>query len=301
VQPNWDDLRILLAVWRGGSARGAAEQLNISHATISRRVDAIEKRLGIKAFDRLPSGYCITQDGEELLHAAEIVEAEIDSAQRRLSGRDQRLAGVIRLTTMDIVATHFLMPWLAEFSERYPQTEIELTVGYQSLNLNRREADVALRGITNPPEHLIGQRVATVAYGAYATDDYLSSHSIKENGNARWIGFGTRTPKPAWLKSSPLPHLPSWGLFDELPVQVEAARAGLGIAYLPCFAAANINGLVPVTDTTVKRHDLWLLRHKDTRSTARLRVFAKFLAEIFRDHQDLFDPQSLGDREPGHP
>ena len=283
MNSDWDDLRVVLGVWRGGSARGANELLGMSHATIARRIDSLETRWGVRVFDRLPTGYALTQDGEELLETALAVESEMNAARLKVTGREQRLAGPVRITTFDTLASHFLIPVLAQFATLYPDIEFELVIGYQSLDLRRREADIAIRGTGKPPEHLIGHRVASVSWSGYATPRYLDEHNLDERADARWIGFGTRSSTPSWVKNTHHPHLPVWGVFDEVPIQVEAARHDIGLVHLPCYVGDAETDLVRVPPgLTHAQNELWLLRHKDTRSTARLRVFSEFLTEAFQ-------------------
>ena len=288
MNSEWDDLRVVLGIWRGGSARGASEFLGMSHATIARRIDALETRWGVRIFERLPSGYVLTQDGEELLETAQSMEAEVNNIKLKLTGREQRLEGVIRVTTLDTMASHFLIKVLAEFSKIYPDIEFELVIGYQSLDLRKREADIAIRATAKPPEHLIGQKVATMAWAGFASETYIKRHDFGPGGTARWIGFGARTAKPVWTKNTHHPHMPIWGLFDDVPHQVEAARCALGVAHIPCYVGDVEPNLRRVGEVTTQ-NDVWLLRHKDTRSTARLRVFSEFLIDAFRREAELFN------------
>lgn len=235
MNADWDDLRIMLGVWRGGSARRAGNLIGMSHTSIARRIDTLETRLGAKVFNRLPTGYTLTQDGEELIEAALSVEATINSAKLRLTGRDKRLSGVVRVTTTDTIATYFLIPMLAQFSDTYPDIEFELMIGYRSLDLRKREADIAIRSVNKPPEHLIGHSLTPVAWSAYATPQYIAQHDFSATGNARWIGFGVRSAAPSRVKQTHLPDVPVWGSFDDVPLQIEAARNHMGIAYIPCY------------------------------------------------------------------
>lgn len=294
MNADWDDLRVVLGVWRGGSARGANEFVGMSHATIARRIDALESRLGVKIFDRLPTGYRLTQDGEDLVVSAQVIEAEMHAIQLKLTGRDQRLSGVIRVTTMDTIASHFLMPVLAKFGKLYPEIEFELGIGYQSLDLRKREADIAIRAVRKPPEHLIGHRLGAVAWSGYATPQYIQEHNFETNGDARWIGFGTRSSIAPWVKATLHPHLNAWGLFDDVPLQVDAARHHMGMAYIPCYVGDPDTDLVRVVASeSIVRSDLWLLRHRDTRSTSRLRIFSEFVTEAFKMSRPLFEGESL--------
>jgi DNA-binding transcriptional LysR family regulator len=287
---EWDDIRIFLALVRGGSVRAAAALAGISHATVSRRVEAFETRMGVKLIDRLPGGFALTAAGEDLLGAAENIETEIHSVQRRLVGQDRRLAGGIRVTMVDVVATHLLMADLTEFAERYPDIELEVMIGYEALDLSRREADVAVRFVKNPPDHLIGRRLGTVSNAAYATQAYLDHHELTDPASACWIGFGSPEPFPKWVKQSDYPHIPAKGVFDSMLLQLEAARCGMGIANVPCFLGDRDPDLIRLPPGEPRPgYDLWLLRHRDTRSTARLRIFSEFIADAVTRYRPLLE------------
>ena len=292
MQPDWDDLRIVLGVARGGTTRGASELLRIGHSTVARRVDALEERWGVRVFDRLPTGFVLTQDGEHLVARAEKIESEVNAAQLLLTGREKGLEGLIRITTLETIATHFLLPVMADFAGTYPGIEFELSVGYQSLDLRKREADIAIRATDHPPEHLIGQKLGSQGWAGYATPEYIESHDLGDPEDARWIGFGTRSRAPSWIARTSHPHLPAWGLFDDIPLQAEAARQHLGIAHIPCHVGDIDPDLVRVPLSAVTNAgDIWILRHKDTRSTERLRVFTRFVTEAFEIAKPVFSGQ----------
>ncbi len=287
---GWDDVRLFLALVRAGSVRGAAQQARVSHSTVARRVEAFETRLGVKLFDRLPTGYVLTAAGEDLLGVAENIENELDAVQRRLVGQDKRLAGVIRVTMADVIATHLLMPNLTEFQEIYPNIELEVVITYEPLDLTRREADVAIRFIKSPPDHLIGHKLASVASAAYTTQDYVKQHDLLDPTSVSWIGFGPPSPFPKWVKQSDYPHVPARGTFDSMLLQLEAARCGMGIAKLPCFIGDPDPRLIRLPPGEARPdYDLWLLRHRDTRSTARLRVFSEFIADAVSNYRSLLE------------
>jgi DNA-binding transcriptional LysR family regulator len=139
---DWDDLRVFLAVSERGSISGAAKFLNVNHSTVLRRLASLEKRLGARLFDRLPDGYEMTAQGEELRNQLRGVSEQIEAAQRSLRGRDLRLSGAIRITTTDTLMRGLLMPYLAEFRDLNPAIQIEIAVNNTFLSLSRREADL---------------------------------------------------------------------------------------------------------------------------------------------------------------
>ncbi len=291
---DWDDLKYFLALSRCGSVRLASDKLEVSHSTVARRIDAFENRLGVRLFVRSSSGYAITAAGEEVLAVAEQMESEMHGLERRILGRDRQLSGDIRVTMVDILGTHLLMPHLAEFSERYPDISLEVIVAhdiaYDALDLGRREADIALRCTNKPPEQLIGKRLANLHCAAYATDEYIERHGLGGDSSACWIDCVKRGEYPEWLKHTEYPHLPAKATFPSLLLQFEAAKAGIGIGMLPCFMG-DVEPTLKRLPPGIARpsYDLWLLTHTDMRKTARLRVFSEFIAAAIDEHRELIE------------
>lgn len=293
---DWNDIKLFLALVRTGTVRSAAAKVGVSHSTVARRVEAFEKRLGVRLFDRLPTGYATTQAGEDMLTVAEGIENEIDGLERRILGQDRQLAGNIRVTMVDVLASNLLMPHLTEFTRTYPDIDLEVAITYEPLDLSKREADVALRFTPKPPEHLVGRRLVTVATAAYASTDYLKGRDLRDASSVRWIGFGARVPYPKWVKESDYPHLPAKGVLDSMLLQLEACKAGMGIGMLPCFLGDIEPTLRRLSPPVAKPNfDLWLLTHRDMRTAARIRVFSDFIATAVRSHRAL-----LEGRRPSH-
>src|SRR5262245_6222849 len=110
---EWDDLRYVLAVASAGSLANAARNLGVNHTTVLRRVSAFERRLGLRLFERLPTGYVLTPGGEELIAAARHIDERVTELERKLTGRDLRLSGVVRVTTTDTLMASILPETLA--------------------------------------------------------------------------------------------------------------------------------------------------------------------------------------------
>jgi DNA-binding transcriptional LysR family regulator len=113
---DWDDLSYFIAVAGAGSVRAAAEHLGVTHSTVLRRVSQLEELLGALIFDKLPSGYRLTAAGEEVLEFAEQMVSASNQLETRVSGRDQGVLERLRVTLTPMLATHLLMPDLAEFA-----------------------------------------------------------------------------------------------------------------------------------------------------------------------------------------
>ena len=289
---NWEDVRLFLALAQSGSARATAAALGISHTTVSRRVEQLEQDLGARLFDRDVRGYRLTAAGETLLSSAVRAEDALLAAERQLHARDAELRGEICLTTSDVIANHLIMPDLVRFTRLYPDIDLNILVSYDVFDLSRREADVALRFMKvggHPPQDLVGRKLVTAASCYYASDQYLTEHDPwQKDSSARWIGWGDGERYPAWVRSSPLPHLPAYGLLNNAMVQAEAARFGMGLAVLPCFVGDAVAGLrrVPRCEPYAN-YELWMLSHPDLRDTARLRTFRKFIAGVFEQNKAL--------------
>jgi len=280
------DLRTLLAIAREGTLAGAARRLRVNHSTVFRRLAAIEARLGTRLFERQGGSYATTAAGEDLLRTAERVEAEVEALERRLSGQDLRLTGNLRLTAPDDIAEALLMPLLAEFRQAYPDITVELAVDNRMLNLTRREADIALRPTRRPPENLAGRRVAALASAVYG------AAQTAVDPTERWIAWeeGAGPPLAARWIAERVDRSAVGYRSNSMLNQASAARAGLGLAVLPCFLGDSdptlrrVEGPLPELAT-----ELWLLTHPDLQRTARIRVLLDLLYDRLGRQRDLFE------------
>lgn len=288
---NWDDYRIFLAVARNASVRKAAGTLGVSHSTVLRRISALEDALGVRLFERLPTGYFTTPAGEDLVRSAQRIEEEDIAAGRWIAGQDSQLSGKIRVTILDAFVTHLLMPDLADFSRVHPDIELEVVPTYALANLAKREADVAIRLSNDPPDDLVGRRLLHLAKAAYVTADLLSGASGKASApHLRWIGWPGDAPSPQWIEDSDFPDIPMGLRIADPAAQVAAAKAGLGMAMLPCFMADAEPDLYRMPPGTLQPHkDVWVLTHRDLRNTARIRTFTGFIARALLRHRDLLE------------
>jgi DNA-binding transcriptional LysR family regulator len=292
---NWDDIKIYLGMTRHGTVRACADALGTSHSTVARRIIALEKQIGTRLFDRTPTGYRLTAAGQEISAAAEAMEKEVMNLERRVIGRDQKLTGQVRIATSDFLATHLLIPNLPAYTRQYPGIDIEVVTAYTAHDLDRREADIALRMTDKPPSHLVGRRVAVVAFAPFASRDYLRQHDLKSNAT-RWIGYERKSGAATadWVRETAYPHLQTWGVFESLLSQLAAARAGVGIGMLPCLLGDTDPNLTRLDATErTPRLPLWLLTHRDVRTTARLRTLMQYIAGVVEDRKNLLEGREL--------
>ena len=167
---DWNDLRHFLAVARAGSTLGAAEGLKVNQTTVARRIAALEQALGAKLFDKASAGYRLTELGSELLPVAERVEVEAETVLRLTEQRARRLTGTVRVTTNETIADIFLMPSVTEFCDLYPHIRLDIVVDARHLDLNRGEADVALRVGGSPGSGaIVARKLRHLPWGVYCS------------------------------------------------------------------------------------------------------------------------------------
>ncbi len=295
---EWDDLRYFLAVARAGNITGAAMQLGVNHSTVSRRIGAFEKRLGVRLFERLPSGYALTLSGEEILGDAQDVEKDILAMSRKIAAKDMHMAGILRFTAPEGILSLVLLPSIVEFCRLYPDIEIEISATQHIVSLNNREADLAVRVTNQPPEGLIGRKLTGQRKAIYASKSYLEqrgclSGKAIESGKINsldhtWIGLVGEKTIPGWVGSY-YPQARCTARLDSVFGVFEAAKSGLGIAELPCRLGCADPRLVRVAPLATKKHDdIWILYHRDIRHMPRLRAFSDFLIRTIIAEQHLF-------------
>lgn len=285
---DWEDIKTFRAVMNGGTVRAAAKNLNVHHSTVSRRIDHLERSLGVTLFERRPEGYFPTSAGEDLARAAGTFAEDLVAVERHIAGRDNELTGTIRVTMAEPFATSMFASRLPEFCDAYPGLELEILTSYDLLDVARREADIAIRMDNNPPDALVGKRLFAYTTSIYGHPDYLARHDfVNQPEQARWLGWTDRESRfPDWTQETEFAHVPVWGNFASIALQIEMARAQMGLVMIPCIAGDSVPDLVRATrrDPTPSR-DIWILTHEDLRRTARVRAFMDFAEMVLRDNK----------------
>ena len=288
---DWDDLRIFLAVARAGSISCGARQLELQHSTVSRRMRKLEQDLGVRLFDKVPSGYALTTAGENLVQAAVRMEREVLTVDGTLSGQDLKPSGPLRVTAIDNMATTVLMPMFGGFSRQYPDVILHVLVSNSDASLAQREADVAIRLTNTPPDTLIGKRVVTVSSAIYGSRDYIEQ--MHEGGDdPDWLGVECCTFHKSWTKQACGEQTHNFYVDDTLLTQA-ALREGLGISILPCFMGDPFPVLMRYAEPRSEWDlGLWILLHPDLKRTARVLAFRDFMMEAIAAQNDLFGGQT---------
>lgn len=293
---NWDDMKFFLAVARCGSISGGAKQLGVQHSTVSRRLRALEEKLGTRLIERKRSGYELTVAGEQIKQSAIRMEREILGVNEALLGEDANLVGPLRVSAINNMASSVLMPIFARFSENHPQVELHIAVSNMDVSLAQREADIAIRLTNSPTDTLIGKRMLTVASTIYGKREYLEKINLQAY-EPKWIGVSCCQFHKTWTKQS-CNHQVHTFYSDDTLLTLSAIREGLGVSYLPCFMG-DADPLLQRYSDPDPQHDLglWILLHPDLKRTARVLTFKDYMIKNIQEKRDLFEgrmPQSDG-------
>ncbi len=285
---DWDDLRTFLAVHRAGTLARAASALEINATTVGRRLVTLEERVHTRLFDRTPDGYALTAAGRDLLPRAERMEHEALALEREVLGADQRLAGSVRMTATEMIATRFIMPQLPMLSARHPEITLELESSNRNVSLTRREADIALRLARPREENVVTRRLSDIPLALYAAPAYLKARGTPSNPEASLAGHSVMMfaasrafrAENSWLE----PRLDGASVVlrsDSVSSIFAATIAGVGIALLPCAVAGRDEQLVRIQTTTAPEpRVIWQTVHEDLQKSARVRAVLDFLADI---------------------
>ncbi len=285
---DWEDVRFFAALARHGSLSAAARALSVNHATVARRLAALEQTLGTKLFKRQPSGYELTTAGRIALDATDAMESAA-TALSRLEP-EKTLTGLVRITATPSLAETFLIPRLVVLQQQHPMLDLEVTAERRSVSLQRHQSDIALRLGRPARGELMVRRVGNLVYRFYATPKWRDR--LSEGAAPCFVGFdeaGSQFPEASWLARRFGNARLALRCNDYIG-QIAAARAGYGIAVLPHFLAADDPALVEVRlSQTPPPRELWLLARRDVQKTPRIRVVADFLFDLIRRERPLFE------------
>lgn len=269
---DWNDLRYVLALARHGSLSATARALKVNHATVARRIAALEASLGLTLFERRSRGYRLTPAAAPVLAAAEQIEAPLLRLGRLGDvRRGEQISGTVRITCTEGVASHTIAPQLAGLRQRWPGLQIEIAVEHRSLSLARREADIAIRWARPKTGELFASRLGAVPYRLFRNPAAVDRSAV-----AAFDESLAELPESLWLKRSGLSQAIRSN--SMLPL-VAAARAGACAVLLPEYIGRGYPELLPDPGKPPVTRELWLVLHRDLRNTPRVRAVADYLSD----------------------
>jgi DNA-binding transcriptional LysR family regulator len=286
---DWDDLKVFLHAARGGSLGSAARRLRVDQSTISRRIAHLECTLGMALFERLPSGLRVNEAGERLLCHAERIESAVIAMREDVQCGGSRMAGRVRLATMEGIASLYLASRFSRLRQQYPNLTVELLTSPQTVSVNRREADLFLSFFMPTALGMVSERLGCFQLGLYGSRSYLERDGMPENpadlarhsfvtyiddliqlNSVRWLDDVIKNPTVSFHSNSMI-------------AQMNAAAGGLGLVLLPSFATDGRDDLVPVLhDRLSTTRELWINVHNDLQFVPRIRAVSGFLKAMFK-------------------
>lgn len=287
----WDDVRVFLAVARSGSLSAAAEALSLGIATVSRRIERLEATLGQPLFQRHHTGYRLTDDGTALIERAEEMEAAAHSLNAALP-KAQDVTGTVRLATAENLATTLILPALPRLRQKHPKLVLEIATDIATVNLHRRDADIALRMVKPERGNVSLQRLGTLGYGLYAAPDYVRQRGTgpfdpETDELIAWDENHSHLPAAQWAERALRGRAPTV-VTTSLTTQVAACTAGLGVAVIPHLLAKPRDLICVGSDLGIDQK-IWLVTQSDLLNSRRVQVVADFLRETVTGARALLD------------
>ncbi|MFC5387125.1 LysR family transcriptional regulator [Aquamicrobium segne] len=291
---NWDDVRIFLAVARAGQILGAARRLELNHATVARRLDALENALRAKLFRRLTTGSELTLAGKRFLEIAERMEAGMIAARSAVAEADEEISGSVRIGAPDGFGVAFLARHLGDLTRQHRDLTVQLVPVPRFFSLSRREADIAIT-VERPQEgRLVAGKLVDYTLGLFASRDYAARHGLPKNAaelsQHALVGY-----VPDLIVSPSLdyeaefsPHWHSAFAISSALGLAQAVQAGAGIGILHTFIARSMPDLIPVEAAAPIRRSYWLVYHETMRPLRRVQAVARFITAAVERERALF-------------
>ncbi len=284
---NWDEIRTTLQVAKMGTVSGAADAMGVHHATVIRHIDALEKRLGAKLFQRHSRGYTATEAGRDLLAVAQTTEEQFSQLSSRIKGQGGTVSGELVITSL-VELSPLLAPVLADFQAMHPQLVIRYLTGGRIFKLEYGEAHVAIRSMragskAEHPDNVM-QPFARMGMRLVASPAYITRHGMPKDDadlvNHRFVGLvesDTKAPFNQWL----MDVAPTGNIVfraEESAAMIDAIHAGAGIGFYPTTRTPNHPDMIEVTPQRPEwSSDLLLVTHVDLHRTTKVQAFLTFL------------------------
>ncbi|WP_082922024.1 LysR family transcriptional regulator [Croceicoccus mobilis] len=292
---NWNDLRFFLAVARSRTISLAGRRTGSDHATVSRRITALEAALGLKLFERNPRGYNMTQHGEALLEMASAIEAEAVKIDETASGQQHGLTGAVRISAPEGFGNFFLASRIGELATAHPQLSLEMITIQQIVALSRREADIAITMALPQTGNIVQEHLTDYRLFVYASADYLAGarpiRTRDDLGDHPFIGYVDDLIFTRALNYLPeiKPHLRARLQNSSLQAQLSATISGFGLCVLPDYVARNAPELVAVLPDEVSlMRSYWMVADADVAESGPVRLTRRFVRSLLAEADDFF-------------
>jgi DNA-binding transcriptional LysR family regulator len=281
---DWENIRCFLAIARSGTLAGAARSLKVDHATVSRRLSALESEIKTRLIERQPRTCGLTPIGQRVFELAQQMEEGAFAVERLLQASRSRLSGKVTLSAPPVLVANFLVKHLADFRHANPGVQLSLTCEARQVSLSRREADVILR-LSRPEEPTsVVRKLGSLTFGLYASKDYPHLHDPSAWEFIAYDASFVGVTQQKWLMSA-AGKRPIACEIGDINGHLVATRAGAGVAGLPDFLADCDSKLQRVEcDGEPFSRDIWMAVHRDLRGAPQIRAVMDFLLKIVAEN-----------------
>lgn len=287
------DIQVFLAVAQSGSLVTASYKLSVNHSTAFRWLKRLEEQVGHKLFDRSNNHYVLSETGHAIFPIAENIASEITALSMMADCLDNQLIGEVKVTSADAMVLGYLPRIIKSFYEHYPGLTINLSSDNNFINLSKREADIAIRPTHSLTGNMIGRKAASMVFGLYASPDYIEEYglpNINDKGKGHRLCDYDNSLSHLYAAKWIRDNMSNADVAIKLTSTVsltQFAKAGIGIAAIPCFLANADSGLVKVVAFNNDiASDIWVLTHPDLRHSPKIRAVRDFIFdEIQKDEQ----------------
>ncbi len=295
MTPNWDDMRVFLAVAREESLSAAGRLLKIDPATVGRRIARLETSLDAPLFTKSQQGYILTSAGERLLDHGLKAEEAMRAAAGALAGSSKTLSGQIRIGAPDGCANYLLPQVCAKICDDNPELDIQILALPRVINLSRREADMAVTVSAPTAGKLLVQKISDYRLHLVATQEYLNANpqisSLETLKGHRMIGY-----IPDMIFDRELDYLVDIGVdrvalaSNSVSVQLRQVSLGSGVCVAHDFTLPFHPNLQKIlTDQVSLTRSFHLVRHQGDQRNERLNRFAQALTQGIRDEVERLE------------
>lgn len=277
---NWNNLHVLVVLSREGSLAGAARALGVNHATISRRLTALEEEVGVGLVRRLARSTPLTEKGREIATLAIEMEERAQKIERLKNLPDGTVSGTIRLSAPPAFLSETMMPKLAAIGQAHPELRLVLVAETRITSLEQGDADIAVRLREPSAQQSVVRKLGEISYTLYGT----AQHVARPKDAWRFIGTDrefSHTPLQRWLVDFAAGR-PFDLVSNDFHVQRSAAETGLGVALLPDEIARQSKHLVRADTLLPPPLAAWLVIHQDVKQAPGVRIVADAILSVFK-------------------
>lgn len=288
METDWEDLKTVLYVVKRGSLAAAGAGLGVNYTTVARRITRIEAALGEQLFLKAKAGYTPTEAGLQVAEAAAHMEEHDHKLQRSLSASHDQLTGSLTITIPPLLVGPYLAEVLKRFRNKCPKVDVDVRATTETLDLNRPDADIAIRISNAPDGTLVGQRLARQRTASFASCDYAKTLTGDPDQHIAWLGLNHQQRPPKEV----MKHYPNTRIayqFDDMTALIGAVQSGLGVVRMTMFLGHTTPGLVQVPLLPPQPYkDIWVLTHSDLRAAPKIAAFKKVLIPFFKENAAEF-------------